>query len=43
MVVSDWSGAGLPWFEDLAALKERVGGLLRRAEPRDKSDFFLKG
>ena len=32
MAVSDWSGAGLPWFEDLATLKDRIGGLFRRAD-----------
>jgi len=34
MGVSDWAGASLPWSEDLTALKERVAGLFRRAEPR---------
>lgn len=43
MAVSDWSGASLPWLEELAALKERVGGLFRRAEPRRQAGLFLEG
>jgi SRSO17 transposase len=43
MAVSDWSGAALPWFEDLAALKDRVGGLFRRAEPRRQIGLLLEG
>ena len=43
MAVSDWSGASLPWFEELAALKERVGGLFRRAEPRRQIGLLLDG
>ena len=43
MTVSDWSGASLPWFEELAALKERVGGLFRRAEPRRQVGLLLEG
>jgi SRSO17 transposase len=43
MAVSDWSGAFLPWFEDLTALKERVGGLFQRAEPRRQVGLLLEG
>jgi hypothetical protein len=43
MAVSDWSGAALPWFEDLATLKDRVGGLFRRAEPRRQIGLLLEG
>lgn len=43
MAVSDWSGASLPWSEDLTALKERVGGLFRRAEPRRQIGLLLEG
>lgn len=43
MAVSDWSGVTLPWFEDLAALKYRVGGLFRRAEPRRQIGLLLEG
>ena len=43
MAVSDWSGAALPWFEDLAILKDRVGGLFRRAEPRRQIGLLLEG
>jgi SRSO17 transposase len=43
MAVSDWSGAGLPWFEELATLKDRVGGLFRRAEPRRQIGLLLEG
>jgi SRSO17 transposase len=43
MAVSDWSGTALPWFEDLAALKDRVGGLFRRAEPRRQVGLLLEG
>jgi SRSO17 transposase len=43
MAVSDWSGAALPWFEDLATLKDRVGGLFRRAEPRRQVGLLLEG
>lgn len=31
MSVAEWSGTSLPWFEELAALKGRMGGLFRRA------------
>src|SRR5271166_3626368 len=43
MAVSDWSGASLPWVEELAALKERVGALFRRAEPRRQVGLLLEG
>jgi SRSO17 transposase len=43
MAVSEWSGASLPWFEDLAALKQRIGGLFGRAEPRRQIGLFLEG
>ena len=43
MAVSDWSGAALPWFEELAALKDRIGGLFRRAEPRRQIGLLLEG
>jgi hypothetical protein len=32
MPVLDWSRASLPWFKELEVLKERIGGLFRRAE-----------
>jgi SRSO17 transposase len=43
MAVSDWSGVALPWFEELGALKERVGALFRRAEPRRQVGLLLEG
>src|ERR1700674_207979 len=43
MAVSDWSGAALPWFEDLATLKDRIGELFRRAEPRRQIGLLLEG
>ena len=43
MSVSEWSGASLPWFEGLAGLKERIGGLFRRAEPRRQVGLLLEG
>ncbi len=43
MDVSDWAGASLPWLEDLTALKERVAGLFRRAEPRRQVGLLLEG
>lgn len=43
MPVLDWSGASLPWFEELTALKARVGGLFQRAEPRRQAGLFLEG
>ena len=43
MGVSDWTGASLPWSEDLTALKERISGLFRRAEPRRQVGLLLEG
>ena len=43
MSVSDWAGASLPWLEDLTDLKERVGDLFRRAEPRRQVGLLLEG
>lgn len=43
MAVSEWSGASLSWFEELAGLKERIGGLFRRAEPRRQVGLLLEG
>jgi SRSO17 transposase len=39
----DWSGVALPWFEELAVLKDCVGKLFRRAEPRRQVGLFLEG
>jgi len=43
MAVSEWSGAALPWFAELAGLKERIGGLFRRTEPRRQVGLYLEG
>jgi SRSO17 transposase len=43
MAVSDWSGASLAWVEELAALKERIGALFGRAEPRRQVGLLLEG
>jgi hypothetical protein len=43
MAVSDWSGASLPWVEELGALKERIGALFGRAEPRRQVGLLLEG
>jgi SRSO17 transposase len=43
MAVSDWSGASLRWVEELAALKERIGALFGRAEPRRQVGLLLEG
>ena len=43
MPVSDWSGVSLPWFKELGVLKERIGSLFRRAEPRQQAGVFLEG
>lgn len=46
MSVSEWSGASLPWlpwFEELAGLKERMGGLFRRPEPRRQVGLLREG
>ena len=34
MAVSEGSGSSLPWFAEGAGLKERIGGVFRRSEPR---------
>ncbi len=43
MTVLAWSGASLPWFEELASLKERIGGLFRCKEPRRQIGLYLEG
>ena len=43
MAVSDWSGGSLPWVEELATLKERIGALFGRAEPRRQVGLLLEG
>ena len=43
MAVSDWPSTLPPFMEELAALKERVGGLFRRAEPRRQTGLLLDG
>ena len=43
MAVSVWSGTALPWFEDLAELKDRIGCLFRRTEPRQQIGLLLEG
>lgn len=43
MGVSEWSGASLPWFAELAGLEERIGGLFRRTEPRRQVGLYLEG
>ena len=43
MAVSDWSGTSLPWAEELAGLKDRIGGLFRRSEPRRQVGLLLEG
>ena len=43
MAVSDWCGASLPWVEELAAVKERIGALFGRAEPRRQVGLLLEG
>ena len=43
MAVSEWSGVSLPWAEELAALKDRIGGLFRRSEPRRQVGLLLEG
>ena len=43
MAVSDWSGTSLPWAEELTALKDRIGGLFRRSEPRRQVGLLLEG
>ncbi len=43
MSISAWSGTSLPWYEELAVLKERLGGLFRRASPRRQVGLYLDG
>ena len=43
MLVSDWSGTSLSWFEEFTALKDRIGSLFRRAEPRRQVGLLLEG
>jgi len=43
MSVAEWSGTSLRWFEELAALKDRIGSLFRRAEPRRQVGLLLDG
>jgi SRSO17 transposase len=43
MAVSDWSGVLLPWSEELTALKDRIGGLFCRSEPRRQIGLLLEG
>jgi len=42
MAVSDWSGASLSWVEELAALKERIGGCFAVLNRADRSGCFSK-
>jgi len=41
MSVLEWSGALLPWRDDLDDLKERIGRLFRRPEPRRQIGLYL--
>ena len=43
MAGSDWSGAALPWFEDLAALKDRMAAFFVALEPRQQIGLLLEG
>ena len=43
MAVADWPGTLLPFMEELAALKARIGGVFRRAEPRRQIGLLLDG
>jgi SRSO17 transposase len=43
MALLEWSGAPLPWVEELAAPKERIGALFRRVEPRRQVGLLLEG
>jgi hypothetical protein len=43
MSVLEWSGALLPWRDDLNDLKERIGRLFRRPEPRRQIGLYLDG
>lgn len=42
-MVADWSGALLAWGEELASLKERIGGVFGRREVRDSAGAFIDG
>ena len=43
MSVSDWSGSGLGWERELAALKGRLGPVFRRQEARESCGAFIDG
>src|SRR5215831_3260522 len=43
MSVLEWSGALLPWRDDLDDLKQRIGRLFRRPEPRRQIGLYLDG
>ena len=43
MSVASWSGSLLAWEQELAALKARVGRVLRRRELRETGAAFLDG
>src|SRR5262249_14825951 len=43
MSVLEWSGALLPWRDDLDDLKERIGRLFGRPEPRRQIGLYLDG
>lgn len=43
MTVSDWSGSGLGWERELAALKGRLGPVFRRREGRKACGAFIDG
>jgi hypothetical protein len=41
MSVLEWSGALLPWRDDLDDLKDRIGRLFPRPEPRRQIGLYL--
>jgi SRSO17 transposase len=43
MSIADWCGASLPWFSELADLKERIGALFCRSETRLQVGLYLDG
>src|SRR5579883_1504320 len=43
MSVAAWSGALLGWEPELARVKARVGGVVRRRELRETASAFLDG
>jgi hypothetical protein len=43
MSVLEWSGALLPRQDDLDDLKEQIGRLFRRPEPRRQIGLYLDG